>query len=176
MKKKILIGTAVATLGIAYWLISPLWHDVVLDEGIPQVRDAMETMDEATRTELDRQVQDMGGRQVDRDEMMPMGPTVIASGALRSSAHDVSGRAVVVQTDAMRYLRFEDLETVNGPDLRIWLASGLSADDVIDLGALRATRGNVNYAIPPGTDIQKYKYAMIWCRAFSVLFSYAELK
>ena len=73
------------------------------------------------------------------------------------------------------YLRFENLKTINGPDLRIYLSSDLSADNIIDLGPIRATEGNVNYTIPHGTDLGKYKNVMIWCRAFGVLFSYAQL-
>ncbi len=74
-----------------------------------------------------------------------------------------------------KIVRFENLKTINGPDLRIYLSADLGADDYVDLGEIRATEGNVNYTVPAGTDISKYKNLLIWCRAFSVLFSYAQL-
>jgi len=49
----------------------------------------------------------------------------------------------------------------------------LGDSDFVNLGRIRATEGNVNYEIPEGTDLTKYKNVLIWCRAFSVLFSYA---
>ncbi|HXV27048.1 MAG TPA: DM13 domain-containing protein [Candidatus Paceibacterota bacterium] len=175
MKKKILITILVAaTVAVAYWLISPLWRELVLDEPVP--RDALDTMDDATRAEFERQVDAMSGDVMDRNESVTNTPDILREGEMVARAHEVEGRALAIDTGSMRFLRFEDLDTVNGPDLRIYLASDLSADDVIDLGAVRATRGNVNYAIPPGTDLEHYRYAMIWCRAFSVLFSYAELQ
>jgi hypothetical protein len=45
----------------------------------------------------------------------------------------------------------------------------------VDLGRLKANIGNQNYPIPNGTDMTKYDTALIWCRAFSVLFGSAEL-
>jgi hypothetical protein len=73
-------------------------------------------------------------------------------------------------------LRFENFETINGPKLHIYLASDLSADDYIDLGEIKATKGNVNYEIPDGTDLEKYNKVLVWCRPFKVLFSYSELE
>ena len=48
--------------------------------------------------------------------------------------------------------------------------------DFVDLGALKGNSGNQRYEIPAGTDTSKYKQALIWCRAFSVGFTAAELK
>jgi hypothetical protein len=177
MGKKILITTfALAGLVLAYWLISPLWRDVTLDEAPPTIEDNLEVMDTATRMEFERQTDAMSEETVDRSEAMPLQPTVLASGEMVARAHAVQGRALVLDTGTTRYLRFEDLETVNGPDLRIYLSANLSASNRVDLGPIRATHGNVNYTIPPGTDISTYRYAMIWCRAFGVLFSYAVLR
>ena len=92
------------------------------------------------------------------------------------SAHEVSGSVKLIR-EAGRgdYLRFENFETVNGPDLFIYLATDTTASDFINLCKIKATKGNVNYAIPAGTDLAKYDTVLIWCRAFRVLFSYAEL-
>ena len=76
---------------------------------------------------------------------------------------------------AKRILRFEDFETINGPELHIYLSSELGDERFIDLGKIKATKGNVNYDIPAGIDTSKYNKVLVWCKPFSVLFSYAEL-
>jgi len=45
----------------------------------------------------------------------------------------------------------------------------------IDLGEIKATKGNVNYDIPEGTDLEKYNKVLVWCVPFRVLFSYSDL-
>ncbi len=102
-------------------------------------------------------------------------PTIISRASMVAGAHGVSGEALIVKSGNETYLRFENLKTINGPDLHIYLSADLSADNAVDLGSIRATEGNVNYPIPTGTDISKYKNALIWCRPFRVLFSYARL-
>ena len=49
-------------------------------------------------------------------------------------------------------------------------------DDFIDLGKIKATKGNVNYDIPEGVDTDKYNKVLVWCVPFGVIFSYSELK
>ena len=58
----------------------------------------------------------------------------------------------------------------------VYLSTDKSAVDFVNLGRLKANNGNQNYDIPPGTDLSKYDTALIWCKAFSVLFGSAELK
>lgn len=72
-------------------------------------------------------------------------------------------------------VRFEDFQTDNGPQLRIYLSADLGADDFIDLDPIKATKGNVNYTVAAGTDTDKYRNVLVWCKPFGVLFSYAEL-
>lgn len=166
----------IAAVGIAYWLISPIFRETFLDEPLPPFGDAMDSMSQQELDEFHRQTDALQGTGTDRNEAMPLSPTILAQGVMMPRAHEVSGRALVVDTGSSRILRFEDLDTINGPDLRIYLSKDLSDDDVIDLGPIRATNGNVNYGMPSDVDISEYKYAMIWCRAFSVLFSFAVLE
>ena len=55
------------------------------------------------------------------------------------------------------------------------MAKDKDAREFVSLGRLRATEGNVNYEIPAGTDASEYRYALIWCKQFGVLFNSAEL-
>jgi hypothetical protein len=111
------------------------------------------------------------------------GPATIAAGNFRSLEHETTGRAEIIKlADGSHILRFENLDTSNGPDLVVYLSelpSNLGWRDYgrrfISLGGLKANRGNQNYKIPAGTDLSRYKSAVIWCRRFTVGFGVAPL-
>lgn len=111
------------------------------------------------------------------DESAPESAVVVVDAKLivPTSAHPASGTAQILETENGLLLRYENLQTINGPDLRIYLSTDLKATDYVDLGAIKATEGSVNYNIPAGTDIEKYHYALVWCEQFGVLFNSADL-
>jgi hypothetical protein len=107
----------------------------------------------------------------------------LASGSFRSLEHRTTGRARLIKlAGGDVILRFEGLDTSNGPDLRVYL-SELPADRgwhaygvrFIELGALKGNRGSQNYRVPTGTDPTRYRSAVIWCRRFAVGFGVAPL-
>ena len=191
MKKGITVIVAIVVLGIAWWLISPLWRNISLNETLPgtkipenitmkavppKIEDQLDAMDEKTKDEFVKKTEKMKDVKMMGEEMMPTdAPKILSEAPMIARAHDVEGKALIVQSGNETFLRFENLKTINGPDLLIYLSADLGAKDFIDLGKIRATEGNVNYLIPEGTDLSKYRNTLIWCRAFSVLFSYAEL-
>jgi hypothetical protein len=116
-------------------------------------------------------------------ELSPVTITEIASGRFRSLEHHTTGSAHVLrQPDGLHILRIEDLDTSNGPDLRVYLSelpSNLGWRDYgeryVELGKLKGNRGDQNYRIPAGTDVSKYKSLVIWCVRFKVGFGVAPL-
>lgn len=100
---------------------------------------------------------------------------VLTQANFEPRAHDVSGSAVLIQKDGKMILHFENFETINGPNLHIYLSADLHSTDFIDLGAIRATKGNVNYDIPSDIDTEKYRHVLVWCVPFRTLFSSASL-
>ena len=95
--------------------------------------------------------------------------------------HTGSGLVLLVRApDGSLVLRFQDYEVRNGPDLFIYLTpdpdGDVHVDGAIELSAIRATSGNVNYELPDGVDPSTFRAAVIYCRAFSVLFAHAELE
>ena len=95
--------------------------------------------------------------------------------------HTGSGLVLLVRApDGSLVLRFQDYEVRNGPDLFIYLTpdpdGDVHVDGAIELSAIRATQGNVNYEVPDGVDPSTFRAAVIYCRAFSVLFAHAELE
>lgn len=105
----------------------------------------------------------------------------VSSGQFVGLAHGASGTAAVVELGTGgRVLTFTDLDTDNGPDLRVYLVAGPVAgdgdvDDFVDLGGLKGNKGTQQYEIPAGTDTDRYGTVVIWCRAFTVSFAKADL-
>lgn len=91
-------------------------------------------------------------------------------------AHPARGQVRILATPEGTIVRYEDFETINGPDLHVYLAKDLDGKEFIDLGAIQGTRGNINYAVPKGIDVGEYRYVMHWCVPFRVLFNYAEIQ
>lgn len=77
-----------------------------------------------------------------------------------------------------------DFEVGPGPKYHVYLvpkANVRTESDVrntmfVDLGRLRAFKGSQRYTIPEGVDLKKYPSVVIWCEAFGVLISPADLK
>jgi hypothetical protein len=109
---------------------------------------------------------------------------VLAQGEFRSLEHSSSGTAKLLRLPTGdRYLRFEDLDTSNGPDLVVYLSPKPASDEwggwdegaFLDLGSLKGNVGDQNYLLPADTDLSKYQSAVIWCRRFKVGFAVAPL-
>jgi electron transfer DM13 len=108
------------------------------------------------------------------------GPIELAGGRFRSHEHRTAGVARVIRdTDGRRYLTLTGFSTSPGPDLRVRLVPRGSfdggADGATDLGALKGNRGDQQYPIPSGVDVDDHTI-VIWCRAFSAPFGSARLR
>ena len=91
--------------------------------------------------------------------------------------HFGRGDALLIETEPGQYtLRVEEFSVRNGPDLFVYLtADEDSVVGALNLGDLKATDGAFNYEVPAGTDVSQYRYAIVWCRDFAVLFASAPL-
>ena len=155
MKKKIFytLGSniGIAELAFAYYAISPFFINIKLDEALPETKQ-------------------MESKAMEKSQVQAVSAPVIGT-----TGHSASGTAHLVKVDGKNYIRYENFKTINGPDLYIYLAKDLDAKEYVNLGILRATEGNVNYEIPADVNLQDYKYVMVWCKAFGVLFNYADI-
>ena len=168
-----LVLLLVIVLAIGAWLFQPwkLFTDEVVDEALPLPAAASSAPTNPGTT----------------PEPTPE-PQVLAKGRFISHEHETTGRAEVLQLpDGKRVLRFEDLQTSNGPDLKVWLAAApvipgtdgwfvFDDDEFEDLGPLKGNIGNQNYRIPDSVDLTQLSSVSIWCDRFSVSFGAAELK
>ena len=108
-------------------------------------------------------------------------PQIAAASEFISLDHGTSGTALVVALpDGGVTLRFEDLDTSNGPDLYVVLtphaADSGNYDGRLQLGRLKGNRGDQNYDIPPGTDLTAFRSVVIWCERFSSPFGAAPVE
>jgi hypothetical protein len=111
-------------------------------------------------------------------------PVELGRGSFRSLEHETTGVVRVVELDdGSRFVRLEDLDTSDGPDLRIYLTDQPPSDDwhvwddgrFVDLGALKGNVGHSNYRLPDGLDLEAYRTVVIWCRRFTVGFAVAPI-
>lgn len=97
------------------------------------------------------------------------------SGTFTNAAHITTGQAQVKGVLGSLNLYLKNFKTDSGPDLYVYLATNTSAGTFINLGTLKSTNGDQVYSISGNPDFTKYKYALIWCQQFGVLFGSAQL-
>ena len=141
----LVLGLIIAS-PVVYWLASPLFTNIAVDEALPP----------------------------------STGPVLstIATGAFvdADSFHQTSGTATVLRaTNESLFVRLTNFKTTNGPDLFVVLSTDRSGKNIVYLGGLKGNIGDQNYFVPSNADLSHYKYVLIWCRTFSVLFGSAEL-
>lgn len=160
MKKIILALVAIIVLAVGYYLISPLFRRSELNEAAPVpvvTEEVVEVADGDTE---------------------PVTPTFTTQGPFPvkgTTGHPASGDVYVIKNGETTTIRYEDFSTINGPDLKVYLAKDLEATEFIDLGRLKATDGDINYEVPAGVNVDEYPYVLTWCVLFSVLFNSAEI-
>jgi len=178
MKKWFISVGVIVLLAIAGYVYFTATKTIEVQEASPllKVNDNLDTMGDAEKEQFQKEVDAAQKNVAAMDEAMSDTAVLLAQGEFKPRAHEVKGKALLIQAGDSKLLRFEDFETVNGPDLHIWLASSLGKEDYIELGSIKATKGNVNYDLPADVDTTKYNKVLVWCVPFRVLFSYAELK
>ena len=164
----LLIAVAVALALFQPW---KLWVDQSVDEPLP----AATAAPAAAAPSSDPSTPSTAGP-------APVGPVTVAGGRFRSLEHPTTGTASLITVGSSTVLRLADLDTSNGPDLRVWLSpepatNGLRGyrDAPLELGRLKGNQGNQNYTVPAGTDLTRYKSTVIWCKRFGVGFGVAPL-
>jgi hypothetical protein len=106
----------------------------------------------------------------------------LGRGRFESVRHPAAGVATAIGlARGGRVLTLTGFEVDNGPDLRLYLVAGDARGedevrDFVDLGKLKGNRGNQQYRLPPDLDLGRHSTAVVWCRAFSVLFARAPLR
>ncbi len=168
---------AVGAVGFGLYWFQPwkLWQDETVQEALPGVVEAS-TPPAAPPAD-----------EPSESPSPATGPRTLASGELISHEHATSGTVRLVRLDdGSHVVRLENLDTSNGPDLRVWLtdapvkqgkAGWHLFDDgkYVSLGKLKGNKGSQNYTLPSGVNPSSYSSVSIWCDRFNVSFGAAEL-
>lgn len=150
MKKLIFVVFGIAGVGVAYWLISPLFITREVNEGVSDIVE--------TETELEESIRARG----------------TFSGL---AGHSGEGTTLLIESGGKFYVRFEeDFRVTNGPDLFVYLGKNGKYAPEARLGTLRGNVGAQNYEIPSDIDPSQYDEVWVWCRAFFVPFASAQLR
>jgi hypothetical protein len=170
---------AIGGVGFGLYWFQPwkLWQDETVEEALPGV---VETSAPPVVTPSDKPSDKPS------EEPAASGPQTLASGELISHEHATSGTVKLVRlADGSHVVRLENLDTSNGPALRVWLTDapvkeGRDGWHVFDdgkyvsLGELKGNKGSQNYALPRDVDPADYTSVSIWCDRFDVSFGAAQ--
>ncbi|WFE55253.1 DM13 domain-containing protein [Micromonospora sp. WMMD1155] len=117
----------------------------------------------------------------------PAANEILASGDFVTHEHETTGSAEIRRlADGRHQLVIRDLNTSNGPDLRVWLTDqpvirGTAGWKVFDdgkwveLARLKGNKGNQVYELPASADPADFRSVSIWCKRFAVSFGAADL-
>ena len=195
MNKGIIAGIIVAIVAIGGALASPLFYDTEVDEALPVALNDMQegltlekfsNMDDESRVVLvdamPQKVKDMimdesaKMQSVVSEEMDDSGePQVLKTGQFVGLAnHFAEGDAKILDVGGEQFLRFENFEVTNGPDLRVYLTQGGDVKQGIHLEKLKGSKGAQNYVLDD-IDTDVYDTVVIYCQPFGVYFGEAVL-
>ena len=109
------------------------------------------------------------------------GPVSLASGTWEGADdfHFGSGGARLIEAaDGSLTLALEDFSVQNGPDLFVYVSPDPNGwtEEAVNLGELKATDGTFSYEIPPEVQASDIASAVVWCKAFGVLFATATFE
>ena len=167
-----MVAAVLAAAAVGWWLGSPLFIRTTLNEDLPTVT-ARPAGTGAVAT---------AGATAAQTAAPQAGPIVLMEGELQfvDNLHNGRGPVRILRVGDLRILRFENVAITNAPDVHVYLSRDIggkwSEATSLYLGPLKATNGSFNYDIPAGTDLAPYRSVVVWCRAFAVLVTWADLR
>ncbi len=197
MKKGIIIGSIVAVAIVGGILASPLFYEVEVDEPLPVALERIQPgltltkfsqMDDTSRQALVEQMPEKVKEMImEESEKLPTSTSetmvmmdedqisVIKNGNFVGLAgHQAMGLAKIIKVGDSTFLRFEDFEVTNGPDLRVYLTPDGDVKNGIHLEKLKGSKGNQNYELKD-INVEQYNSIIIYCQPFGVYFGEAKL-
>lgn len=174
----VLVPVLAVVLPLGWYLASPLVLSSSVDEPAPVVGAAASASPQASAAPPLTSAAPSSGPSA---TPAPTATPLLALAGTFTGAdefHFGRGTAKLIETEPGRFVvRLEKFEVRNGPDLFVYLSPSADgyAKGAIEIGRLKADKGNQNYELPAGTDVSSAASIVIWCRQFSVLFATAPL-
>ncbi|HEX5690281.1 MAG TPA: DM13 domain-containing protein [Roseiflexaceae bacterium] len=168
---------AIIVLPLAWYLGSPLFINVTVDERFPDVAPI------SASTSLPAVA---APQAVPRATALAAEPIQLGKGQFTEvdAIHKGEGTATLFRLpDERRLIRFETFKVQNGPDLYVYLSGHpmprsseeLHNQSAFEVGRLKGNIGDQNYELPADLDLSQYHSVVIYCKRFGVVFSTAEL-
>jgi hypothetical protein len=177
----IAISSLAIALPLGWYLASPLVLSTTIDEPAPIVGSAVSpTATAASPSPSASASAPAAPTPFATPSPSPSAALLARSGSFSGADdfHFGRGTALLLETEPGVYVvRLADFEVRNGPDLYVYLSPSPDgyAKGAIELGGLKADKGNQNYSVPAGVDPTSGQSVVIWCKQFSVLFATAPL-
>jgi len=163
-----------AGAGAAWYLGSPLFIKTYADESLPAVSVPAVSVRTPAPT--------FGTAPPSAAEPVSNEAKVLVRGQLGfvDDLHNGKGEVRIVESGGRRFVRFESVAITNAPDIHIYLSTDTGGRYVeantVYLGPLKATNGSFNYEIPTSVDLSRHKSVVVWCRAFTTLITWADVR
>ncbi len=200
MHKGAIIGIIVVVIAVGGFLASPLFYETEVNEPLPVALNEIEEgltfekfveMDDNKREilvekipeEVENMIMEKATTMVipvseSMDEMTQDSDStsdLLKSGVFEGLAgHNAEGTAKILQVNDMTFLRFENFQVTNGPDLRVYITPDGDVKDGIHLEKLKGSKGDQNYLLE-NIDVDVYDTVVIYCQPFGAYFGQAEL-
>ena len=203
MNKGILTAIIVGVIAVGGFLASPLFYETEVDEPLPVALDKIEgglTLDKFSEMEeqqrqilvekMPQKVKDMIMEEsatlpttvseemdgmMDKDSSKENSVVITKTGEFEGlTGHKAKGIAKIIKVNDITFLRFEEFEVTNGPDLRVYITQNGNVHDGIHLDKLKGSRGDQNYLLE-NVDIEVYNTVVIYCQPFGAYFAQADL-
>lgn len=155
MRKIFIIVLVLIVIGVAYWLISPLFITNEVHEKLEDIENLSPSQKSPTSV----------------SEVIAQGKFVGLEG------HRAEGLTKLIKVADKYYIRFEDdFRITNGPDLFVYFGKNGQYDPSTKIARLKGNIGGQNYEVPASINPTTYNEIWVWCRAFSVAFGKVAVK
>ena len=183
-------GSVVLTAGLLAFEPWALWTDKTVVEPLPVAAAPAEPLVQPVAA-AEQAAEQPAAEQPAAEKAQPAAekaaPVTEYTGEFISHEHSTSGTVKILRlADGSRVLRLEDLDTSNGPDLKVVLSDaavkpGKAGWHVFDdnrhvkIANLKGNKGSQNYVLPGDVNLGDFRSVSIWCDRFNVSFGATEL-
>ena len=177
-------GSVVLTAGLLAFEPWALWTDKTVVEPVPVAAAAAQPFVQPVAQPAAQPAAQGAPEQAAAEQPAPV---TQYTGEFISHEHSTSGTVKILRlADGSRVLRLENLDTSNGPDLKVVLSDaavkpGKAGWHVFDdnkhvkIANLKGNKGSQNYVLPGDVNLRDFRSVSIWCDRFNVSFGATEL-
>ncbi|WP_433309257.1 DM13 domain-containing protein [Micromonospora sp. CA-269861] len=174
-------AVVVAMLALYWFQPWKLFTDTYVDEAVPRLAPTSAAPTASSTNPEPTPLDPMASTPT------PAANEILTAGEFITHEHRTTGSAEIHRlADGRHQLVIRDLNTSNGPDLRVWLTDQpvirgtdgwrvFDDGEWVELARLKGNKGNQVYELPASVDPRDFRSVSIWCKRFAVSFGAADL-